>query len=207
MLENVQNGYSFQYSLVLTKGLYCCAASCPHHPSQPTGQKSTSVFAGGHSLCTAHCLPAFTYKYLQSWTFLFQANVFHYNITNTSFRNLDLYITRQMLHFWTPFTYSLKSKPLLFSNDIALQKLSDLNLVTMVGFFCYFIAIISVKFQRIHICISVIFVFFFDVLLYTLYHFESFFAFTFVTVKDFTSVQMNFQMCKKHDLRFKSCYL
>ena len=101
---------------MLTKGLYYCATSCPDHPSQPTGQKSTSVFAGGLGLCTAHCLPAFTYKYLQSWTFLFQANVFHYNITNTFFWNWDLYITRQMLYFGTSFTSPIKSKPLLFWN-------------------------------------------------------------------------------------------
>ena len=69
----------------------------------------TSVSAGGCSLCTDHCLPAYTYNMYKVENSFFQANLFRNNITNTSFRTWDLYKTRQMLYFGIPFTYPLKS--------------------------------------------------------------------------------------------------
>ena len=46
----------------------------------------------------------------------FQANVFRYNINNTSFINWDLYVKRQMLYFGIPLTYPIESKLLPFCN-------------------------------------------------------------------------------------------
>ena len=66
-----------QYSLVLTKEYFFRWNLLPHHTIQPTGQKKSSVSAGGCGLCVDHCLPAFTcVQYVQSWKFLFQANIF-----------------------------------------------------------------------------------------------------------------------------------